>query len=127
MFNKNQHKLKARGWATQTELVCQDHNRGFVISLYIIFFIFSSISVSFSSISFLVLSNLCYHIFIVIFCVLFSFFRFFQNHFYTIMFQLKLRKLYRALKQKRTKKVTQRYFLQNFLATCLLIKFTSLY
>ena len=38
MFNKNQHKLKARGWATQTELVCQDHNRGFVISLYIIYF-----------------------------------------------------------------------------------------
>ena len=37
MFNKNQQKLKARGWATQTELVCQDHNRGFVISLYIIF------------------------------------------------------------------------------------------
>ena len=43
MFNKNQQKLKARGWATQTELVCQDHNRGFVISLYIIFFPFSTI------------------------------------------------------------------------------------
>lgn len=43
MFHINQHKLKARGWATQTELVCQDHNRGFVISLYIIFFQFSNI------------------------------------------------------------------------------------
>jgi len=128
MFNKNQHKLKARGWATQTELVCQDHNRGFVISLYIIFFIFSSISVSFSSISFLVLSNLCYHtlycdILCSVFFLSFPPEPFLYNH---VSIKTK-RKSYRALKQKRTKKVTQRYFLQKILATCLLIKFTSLY
>ena len=61
MFNKNQHKtLKARGWATQTELVCQDHNRGFVISLYIINFIFFNFF-SFSTTSLLLLSNLYHH------------------------------------------------------------------
>lgn len=57
MFNKNQQKLKARGWATQTELVCQDHNRGFVISLYIIFSHFL-LSLHFLS---LVLVLLLYH------------------------------------------------------------------
>jgi len=53
-------------------------------------------------------------LFIVIFCVLFSFFRFSQNHFFTIMFQLKLRKLYRALKKKERKKSPKNIFAKSF-------------
>ena len=127
MFNKNQHKLKARGWATQTELVCQDHNRGFVISLYIIFFIFSSKSVSFSSISFLVLSNLCYHtLYSDILCSVF-FLSFLPEPFLYNHVSIKTKKIISCTQTKKNEKSHPKIFLQKVLATCLLIKFTSLY
>ena len=115
MFNKNQHELKARGWATQTELVCQDHNRGFVISLYIIFFIFSSKSVSFSTISFLVLSNLCYHtLYCDILCSVF-FLSFLPEPFLYNHVSIKTKKIISCTQTKKNEKSHPKiFFAKNF-------------
>jgi hypothetical protein len=100
MFHINQHKLKARGWATQTELVCQDHNRGFVISLYIIFSNFST----FFLLQFLSYYYYYYYYYLYhhnFFVILFSYY--FSQIFFTIMFQLILKNIILCTKKGKVK------------------------
>ena len=115
MFNKNQHKtLKARGWATQTELVCQDHNRGFVISLYIIFSIFFNLFLLLDLYFSFTIKSILSHSKLWYFCVLFSFFHFHQNLLYNHV-SIKIMKNYIVHSKKRTLKSHPKMYSANFI------------